>query len=100
VREMIRKYVKPYYDSFDERSREVMGNSVLCFAFAHQQLPKTPPLDALPMPLELTQSVDVLCAWLLQELSIDTAGFSPDQCEFSNDLGLVHRQRRTVRPGR
>lgn len=96
VRAVIRRYVKPYYDSFDDRSRAVMADSILYFATA-KDLPETPPLDALPTPFEMRQSVRELCEWIESELTIDSGSFALGECEYTDNLSLVHRLRRAVR---
>lgn len=98
MRQVIRNYVKPYYESFDDQSKATISNSILYFAHA-ENLPETMPLDALPTSFELTQEIDVLCAWLLAELCIESKEFDLGECEYSDNLSLVHRLRRTVRPG-
>lgn len=97
VRDVIRKYIKPYYDSFDDQSRKVIADSILYFSHA-PSLPETIPLDVLPTPFELTQKIDELCAWLATELCIDNREFDFRDCEYSEDLSVVHRLTRDKPP--
>ncbi len=93
VREVVRKYIVPYFVSFDDRSKKVIANSILYFACA-KQLPDTTPLDALPTPFELEQNITDFCNLLLDELKISSSEFCLEDCEYSDDLSLVHRLRR------
>lgn len=97
VREVIQKYVKPYYESFDERSKITIADSILYFASA-KSLPMTTSLDALPTPFELAQEIHVLCGWLSTELRIGSKEFNLADCEYTDNLSFVHRLHRAVRP--
>lgn len=97
VRDVIRKYVKPYYESFDDQSRKVIADSILYFSNS-PSIPETIPLDVLPTPFELTQTIDELCAWLANELCIDNREFDYRDCEYSEDLNVVHRLTRAAIP--
>lgn len=93
VREVIRRYIKPYFESFDDRSKKVIADSVLYFS-STEELPDITPLDALPTPFELKQSIVNFCTLLSDELNIVPTGFHPGNCEYMDNLTLVHRLRR------
>lgn len=93
MRDVIREFVKPYYDSFDDRSRKIIAGTIIYFTFKGQES-KGVTLDSLPTPFDLPQDINKLCLWLLKELEIDETGFNLEEFEYSDDLSLVHRLRR------
>lgn len=93
LREVMRKYIKPYYASFDPDSRDVIDDSVL---YLSKFSPTSPvvPLDALPTPFEIKQALPVFCQWLAEELGVRDRSMDAENFEYSNDLSIVHRLRR------
>lgn len=93
IKEVMREYVKPYYDSFDERSKQIINDSILYFSFS-EILQENVELDALPTPFELPNDVKKFCRLLQMELGIQPTSLDIKDCEYSDDLSLVHRLRR------
>lgn len=93
MRSVIRNFIKPYYDSFDEQSRKVIADSILYFS-----LQKNPPLrvtlEGLPAPFDLTSDISQLCDWLMEELMIKKENFDVEKFLYSDDLSLVQRLQR------
>jgi hypothetical protein len=93
MRSVIKNFIKPYYDSFDEQSLKVIADSILYFS-----LQKKPPLrvtlEGLPTPFDLTSSISQLCDWLMEELMIKKENFNAEKFDYSDDLSLVHRLQR------
>lgn len=96
LRRVVREVVRPYYESFDSWSKGVISDSVLYFARA-DELPAAACFDALPIPFDLPQDLKKFCLYLQEELGIEKKGFEMSACEYSDDLGLVHRLRRSNR---
>lgn len=93
IKGVIREYVKPYYDSFDERSKQIISDSILYFSVS-ELAQENLALDALPTPFDLPNDVRKFCLFLVKELDIKSTGFEVRDCEYSDDLSLVHRLRR------
>lgn len=96
VRKVIREYVKPYFDSFDIGSRDVIAASICYFARGGRP-PEDVALDALPTPFELPSDIGLFCNWLAEELAIDVTGCDLMEYQYTNDLSVVHRLRRDRR---
>ncbi|MGX5726976.1 hypothetical protein ACWKWZ_18225 [Metapseudomonas otitidis] len=93
LRKVVREIVRPYYDSFDARSKDVISDSILYFAFV-DKFPEFVCFDALPIPFDLPRDSRKFCMLLLEELEIKKEGFDLRSCEYSDDVKLVHRLRR------
>lgn len=96
VRGVFRKFVKPYFDSFDDKSKKIIGESVLYFARGNYSIPDSF-LDSLPVPFDLPTDIRAISSWLAEELDIQA--LSPDftNVEYINELNLVHSLRRVSR---
>ena len=70
MRSVIRNFIKPYYDSFDEQIRKVIADSILYFSL-QKKLPLKVTLEGLPTPFDLTSDISQLCEWLMEELMIN-----------------------------
>lgn len=90
LRKVLRDYVKPYYESFDQDSRDAIDDSVLYLSRFAPTLPVVP-LDALPTPFEIKQELSVFCRWLAEELGVRDRSIGRDEFEYSADLSMVHR---------
>ena len=93
MRTVIRSFIKPYYDSFDEQSWKVIADSILYFSL-QKKLPLKVTLEGLPTPFDLTSDISQLCEWLMEELMIEKENFNLEKFEYSDDLSLVHRLQR------
>ena len=96
MRSVIRNFIKPYYDSFDEKSRKVIADSILYFAFQNK-IPSRVTLDGLPTPFDLTPDISKLCIWLQEELMINKSYIDSEKFEYTDDLSLVHSLHRDHR---
>ena len=94
MRAVIREFIKPYYDSFDKKSREVIADTILYLSL-EKKIPNNVSFDSLPTPFDLTHEMSKFCTWLTKELMIEKEDFNLAQCEYTDDLSLVHRLRRT-----
>ena len=88
MRSVIKNFIKPYYDSFDEQSRKVIADSILIFSLLKVTL------EGLPTPFDLTSDISQFCEWLMEELMIEKENFNLEKFEYSDDLSLVHRLQR------
>lgn len=93
LRAVVRRYIKPYYDSFDSWSKVVITDSVLYF-FNVGCFPDGVSLESLPVPFDFPQDLRALCLCLIDELVIEREGFDVHDCEYCDELSLVHRLRR------
>lgn len=96
LRRVVREVIKPYYESFDSWSKEVISDSVWYFSLA-DELPAAVCFDALPIPFDLPQDLKRFCLYLQEELGVEKEWFETSECEYSDDLSLVHRLRRSKR---
>ncbi|WMN17987.1 hypothetical protein QL104_00870 [Pseudomonas piscis] len=93
LRCVIREYVRPYFNSFDSWSKAFISNTILYF-FKVGGFPEGVSLESLPVPFDLSQDLRMLCLCLIDELVIQGERFDVLECEYCDDLSLVHRLRR------
>jgi hypothetical protein len=67
MRSVIRDFIKPYSDSFDEKNRKVIGDSILYFSLQNKIYIRLI-FEGLPTPFDLTSDISQLCVWLTQKL--------------------------------
>lgn len=95
VREVFKKHVGAYFETFDARSQDVIADSIRYFSNLRESSDVLP-MDALPTPFELRQTLDTICRWLLEDLGIDQSDAETGLVEYerTEDLALAHRLRR------
>lgn len=95
VREVFKKYVGAYFETFDTRSQEIMVDSIRYFSNPVESSDVLP-MDALPTPFELRQTLSTICRWLLEDLAIHPSDAKTGNVEYerTEDLALAHRLRR------
>lgn len=95
VREVFKKHVGAYFETFDTHSQDVIADSIRYFSNLRESSDVLP-MDALPTPFEIRQTLSTICRWLLDDLGIDQSDAETGLVEYerTEDLALAHRLRR------
>ena len=92
VKAVLKKYVRPYFDSFDERSQVLIKDSV-SYCTMDENLSFGHTFDALGIPFEPPHEIRIFYRWLKDEIAPDW-DIDVKTCVYTDDLSVAHRLRR------